>query len=367
MFDSSGEITPPCGVPATVADPLPVFHHPCLEPLPQQLEHPAIRDAPRHELHQLLVVDAAEVIADVGVEHVIPAARAAARAAPPAPASRSASAESRTRTARKSASKIGSSTSFAAICATRSRTVGMPSGRFLPSAFGMYRRRTGCGRYLPARSSAPSSSKKRSTPYCSMSRASAHRRPPRHGSASPASTLPAGRHSCRSGHTAHGSGAPGIAWPRPTAGVGVVALCRRASARRGDWDRSCRPCPRAYLLRRRDHRRDPSLPSRCSSRGSSRYYDPLGLPLRTRSTSPSAYTSRLAPTRAAQTGLSCSAPLLAHVLRPIPRRDLRACFSGLPHRRRGLRRDMTGSALGLFICRGCRLHFMLRPARLLPP
>ena len=31
----------------------------------------------------------------------------------------------------KSASKIGSSTSFAAICATRSRTVGIPSGRFL--------------------------------------------------------------------------------------------------------------------------------------------------------------------------------------------------------------------------------------------
>ena len=34
---------------------------------------------------------------------------------------------------------------------------------------------------------------------------------------------------------------------------------------------------------------------------------------------------------------------------------------------RGLRRDMNGSALGLFLCRGCKLHFMLRPALLLPP
>src|ERR1700731_4597394 len=68
---------------------------------------------------------------------------------------------------KKSASKIGSSTSFAAIWTTRSRTVGMPNGRFLPSAFGMYRRSTTPGRYLCVRSTAPSSSKKRSTPYCS--------------------------------------------------------------------------------------------------------------------------------------------------------------------------------------------------------
>ena len=53
----------------------------------------------------------------------------------------------------KSASKIGSITSFAAICTTRSRTVGIPSGRCFPSAFGMYRRRTGRGRYPPSRRS----------------------------------------------------------------------------------------------------------------------------------------------------------------------------------------------------------------------
>lgn len=35
--------------------------------------------------------------------------------------------------------------------------------------------------------------------------------------------------------------------------------------------------------------------------------------------------------------------------------------------RRGLRGEMTRSVLGLRICRGCRLHFLLPPAHLLPP
>ncbi len=46
---------------------------------------------------------------------------------------------------------------------------------------------------------------------------------------------------------------------------------------------------------------------------------------------------------------------------PGPRRRLRDSCE-----RRCLRRDMSGSAPGLFLCRGCRLHFMLRPACLLP-
>jgi hypothetical protein len=45
----------------------------------------------------------------------------------------------------KSASKIGSSTSFTACCPTRSLTVGIPSGRSLPSGLGMYRLSTGGG------------------------------------------------------------------------------------------------------------------------------------------------------------------------------------------------------------------------------
>src|SRR2546430_4368251 len=48
-----------------------VFHHPGPKPLPQQLEHPPIRDPLRHELHQLLVVDLTEVVPDIRVEHVV--------------------------------------------------------------------------------------------------------------------------------------------------------------------------------------------------------------------------------------------------------------------------------------------------------
>ena len=53
---------------------------------------------------------------------------------------------------RKSASNTGSSTIFAA-CAILSRTV-MPSGRLLPSGFGMSARLAGAGRYVPSRRSA---------------------------------------------------------------------------------------------------------------------------------------------------------------------------------------------------------------------
>ena len=127
MFDSSGEMTPPCGVPLASSSLIcPSSITPAREPLPHQLEHPPVRDASRDELHQLVVVDAAEVVLDVGVEHVITAFGSRAYAGAPAPASHPASAESRTSTDEKSASKIGSSTSFAAICTTRSRTVGMP-------------------------------------------------------------------------------------------------------------------------------------------------------------------------------------------------------------------------------------------------
>jgi hypothetical protein len=70
MFDSSGEMTPPWGVPESIAV-LAAFHHPGFEPLPRQLEDPAVRDPHLDELHESLVIDAAEVVADVGVEHMV--------------------------------------------------------------------------------------------------------------------------------------------------------------------------------------------------------------------------------------------------------------------------------------------------------
>jgi hypothetical protein len=59
---------------------------------------------------------------------------------------------------KKSASNNSSRTILTACCATRSRTVGIPNGRIRPSGLGISTRRTGDGRYVPARRSAASSS-----------------------------------------------------------------------------------------------------------------------------------------------------------------------------------------------------------------
>src|SRR6266487_4364089 len=68
----------------------------------------------------------------------------------------------------KSASKIGSTTTLAAACTTRSRTVGIPNGRCVPSVFGMYCRLTGCGQYMPVRRRCCISRRNVSTPSCSI-------------------------------------------------------------------------------------------------------------------------------------------------------------------------------------------------------
>ena len=95
------------------------------------------------------------------------------------------------------------------------------------------------------------------------------------------------------------------------------------------------------------------------------YYDPLGLPLHRYRLAFSLVDSR------------------APDLRPCRRISRVPCFSvdaccapypagifddrfGSPRRRCCLRRDMSGSASRLFLCRGCKLHFMLRPASLPP-
>src|ERR1019366_10048643 len=64
----------------------------------------------------------------------------------------------------------GSITIFAAIWITRSLTVGIPSGRCFPSAFGIHRLFTGEGRYWPALSSACIPSRNCVTPCSSMDR-----------------------------------------------------------------------------------------------------------------------------------------------------------------------------------------------------
>ena len=144
------------------------LQHPGREPLPQQLQHPPVRDTAFHQGQQSAVVDTPNVVTDVGVQHVCAAPRAAdSQRLQGLHCTALRFGRKPYETARKSASKMGSNTSVTAICTTRSRTVGIPSGRRRPSAFGMYRRRTGGGRYLPARRAEASSLNIRSTPYCS--------------------------------------------------------------------------------------------------------------------------------------------------------------------------------------------------------
>jgi hypothetical protein len=71
MFDSSGEITPPLRRSRHRVTHLAFFHHPSLQPLPHQLEHPPVADPLAHQRLQLVVLDAAEVVLDVGVQHVL--------------------------------------------------------------------------------------------------------------------------------------------------------------------------------------------------------------------------------------------------------------------------------------------------------
>ena len=110
----------------------------------------------------------------------------------------------------------------------------------------------------------------------------------------------------------------------------------------------------------------PTLPSRRVVRRDDRQYlGPLGIPLRTarlrlrlmRVGSPRPGPRRRA-SRVPHSSLhACCVPYPAGIRRA----------SGLALVGHGLHRDMSGSAPGLSIFRGCRLHFMLRPACLLPP
>ena len=90
------------------------------------------------------------------------------------------------------------------------------------------------------------------------------------------------------------------------------------------------------------------------------YYHPAGLPLRSVRLRHRLIRAVFAD-EAAQTGLSCSRPDLEHVPIPIPRRDPADRYSRSGPAERGLRREMSGSAPSLSICRGCRTRFRYGP------
>jgi hypothetical protein len=70
---------------------------------------------------------------------------------------------------RMSTSKMGVSTTTAAVITVRSAIQGIPSGRFRPSDFGIHTRRTASARYVFLWSLSASSPSHRSSPYFSMS------------------------------------------------------------------------------------------------------------------------------------------------------------------------------------------------------
>ncbi len=164
------------------------------------------------------------------------------------------------------------------------------------------------------------------------------RRPPRRDSASPAATPPGGCHPSRSGPSGRESAVPGIAWPRPTVERCNWRTLSMGGCPPGDWDRTCRPCPRTCPRDSPDHRRGPSLPSRCSSRRSA-VLRPPRTPAAHASLSPSAYTSAPAPTRRRRRASrvpflsvhACCAPYPAETLARV-------------HPRTGAREDMAFAA-----------------------
>jgi hypothetical protein len=107
-------------------------------------------------------------------------------------------------------------------------------------------------------------------PAAQWRRSSRHPPPQRPASLVLASTLPTGRHPCRSGRTARGTAAPDAAWLPATASAGVLALCPP-----GRW--SLRSCPRAYPHANARSKQGPFPPGGCLA-ALPRYFDPLGLP-----------------------------------------------------------------------------------------
>ena len=75
-MQSSGEITPPCGVPLTLRLTAPVLHHPGAQHRPQELEQVAVDDPFLYRRHQPLVRDRLEAVGDVRLDHPAPAPEA---------------------------------------------------------------------------------------------------------------------------------------------------------------------------------------------------------------------------------------------------------------------------------------------------
>ena len=115
-------------------------------------------------VHQRGVIDLVETRLDVGLQHPVVRLRREVVDLSDRVLRAPVRAGTRRRHGWKSASKIGSSTSFSAACTTRSVTVGMPNARSFPLALGIITCRTGAGVNVRDRSWSRISCRNASTP-----------------------------------------------------------------------------------------------------------------------------------------------------------------------------------------------------------
>ena len=183
----------------------------------------------------MLVIDAAEEVADVRVEHVVAAATQLPCAASPAPASRCARAE--TRTSSRWKSDLEDRLQHQLRCRLHDTIAHRrdPERPLLPISL----------RNVPAQDRAAAGTRLRAARrdlleealhavLLDRPRSSGHRRPRRPCSVSPASTLPPGRHSSQMRSYSAWKRRPGCCLAASRSRLGVVALCRSGLRPRGE-------------------------------------------------------------------------------------------------------------------------------------
>ena len=245
MLASSGEMTPPWGVPTSVAVHCPSSITPAVEPLPQQLQHPPVRDALLQQAHQLRLVDAPEVVADVRIQHMVASACAVhakdlqrLRRAPlrPKPIRRGTEVRLEDRLQHQLRRHLRDSVSDGGDAERPLAAVSL--GNVSPQD------RLRAIRAVAQRG-AEVVRETRSTPCCSIAASvvpiDARR------AAIPFDPLPRLPEDVIPPDPVHQGVKPPFRGPLgrgPQASVEGGVLCRWAGAHRGNWDRTCRPCPR---------------------------------------------------------------------------------------------------------------------------
>ena len=247
---------------------LPRLHHSCREPQPQQPKDTPVRDALANQRQQLRMVDAAEVVVDVGVQHVTAPARPAdakglqrLRRAPPRPKPIRRATEVRLEDGAQhqrrghlrnpvpdrrypersppaiSLGDVSPEDQLRPIPSRPQRRAELLEERIDTALFNLGQRL----RIDARRATIPLDP------------------PPR----LPEDVIPP-----EPVHQGVEAPVRGPLGRGPQASLQIGALCREAHASRGSWVRSRRPCPRASLRPRRAHRRGPSLRPRYAARPS---------------------------------------------------------------------------------------------------